>query len=53
MSLYYIPKNFIQAFFFKIVKAKKFDYMISIFIVINIVVTGMYMDGNFYIYYRQ
>ncbi|CAD8186158.1 unnamed protein product [Paramecium octaurelia] len=44
LSLYYMPKNKIQAFFFKIVKAKKFDVIISVFIIINIVVTGMYMD---------
>ncbi|CAD8079148.1 unnamed protein product [Paramecium primaurelia] len=44
LSLYYMPKNRIQALLFRIVKAKKFDIIISIFIIINIVVTGMYMD---------
>ncbi|CAD8184566.1 unnamed protein product [Paramecium pentaurelia] len=52
LSLYYMPKNRIQAFLFRVVKAKKFDLIISFFIIINIVVTGMYMDdANFeYLY---
>ncbi|CAK85661.1 unnamed protein product (macronuclear) [Paramecium tetraurelia] len=46
LSLYYMPKNRIQAFLFRIVKARNFDLIISLFIIINIVVTGMYMDDG-------